>query len=446
MSSDPAKQEPPLNSLNTYALNRTSGRAISWPRAEVLAIIGGAFLAIVIRLILLPTQGLRDDTDQFAGWVAHIATNGLPNAYDQNLSFGPVMAYIWALLGLVEPGFRTATDASDTWLRMLLKLPAVMADIGLAACVAWILRANPFWAGVGAVAVLLHPATWYVSAWWGQYESVYVLAALLAVLFALGGRNGFAAAALAVAVLTKPQALPFLLPFAAWFLAHGGVRGLLRAGAIGAGVAIIIWLPFVAAGGPLRYLGNLSEYQDDIFSVLSLRAWNFWWIVQDLAPTNEFVSDRVPIIGPVTFRSLGFLITGVVSLAIAFQIYRDPRPRTFILGLAATTLVAFTFLTTMHERYAYGALVFLLLLVPEARVRALAVVFGLVFTLNLVAAIPATPELARLLPMWGPLGGVVSMTMVLITIAAVAMIRSPAGTPPEPNPSLQLSSKPPNVR
>jgi Gpi18-like mannosyltransferase len=425
MASRTTDQERARNTLSTYAINRTIGRVIPWPRADVLAVIGGVGLAVLIRLLLLPTEGLRDDTDQFAGWVAHIATNGLPNAYDQNLSFGPVMAYIWGLLGLIEPGFRTATDASDTWLRMLLKMPAVLADFGLAACVAWILRANPLWAGLGAVAVLLHPATWYVSAWWGQYESVYVLAALLAVLFALGGRNGFAAAALAVAVLTKPQALPFLLPFCAWFLAQGGVRGLIRAAAIGAGVAFLIWLPFIGSGGPLRYLANLGDYQDEIFSVLSLRAWNFWWIVQDLAPTNEFVSDRVPIIGFVTFRTLGFVITGFVSLAIALQIWRDPRPRTFILGLAATTLVAFTFLTTMHERYAFGAIAFLLLLVPEARVRALGVAFGVVFTLNLVAAIPATPELGRLLPMWGPLGGVSSIAMVLITTAAVALVRAP---------------------
>ena len=185
---------------------------------------------------------------------------------------------------------------------MLLKLPAVLADFGLAACVAWILREKPVWAGVAAVAVLLHPATWYVSAWWGQYESVYVLAALLAVLFAVGGRDGFAAAALAVAVLTKPQALPFLLPFAAWFLARGGIRGLLRAGAIGAVVAFVIWLPFLAAGGPLRYLGNLGEYQNDIFSVMSLRAWNFWWIVQEYArrrrirvgPRVDHRTDLVP--------------------------------------------------------------------------------------------------------------------------------------------------------
>ena len=59
---------------------------------------------------------------------------------------------------------------------------------------------------------------------------------------------------------------------------------------------------------------------------------------------------------------------------------RDPRPRTLTLGLAAATLVAFCFLTSMHERYAYGAFVFLMLLVPDRTVRALAVAFGIVFT------------------------------------------------------------------
>ena len=251
-------------------------------------------------------MGLRDDTDQFAGWVAHIATNGLPNAYDQNLSFGPVMAYIWGLLGASSRAFgRQRTHRTRGFGCSSSCRPCSPISGSLPAWPGSSAR-SPCWAGIGAVAVLLHPATWYVSAWWGQYESIYVLAALLAVLFAVGGRDGFAAAALAVAVLTKPQALPFLVPFAAWFLARGGLGGLLRAAAIGAGVAFVLWLPFLAAGGPMRYLRNLGEYQNDIFSVLSLRAWNFWWIVQDLAPVDEFVSDRVSILGPISFRAIGY--------------------------------------------------------------------------------------------------------------------------------------------
>jgi hypothetical protein len=68
--------------------------------------------------------------------------------------------------------------------------------------------------------------------------------------------------------MTKPQALPFLLPFAAWFWAQGGWRELARAAAIGLGVIVVLWLPFAAAGGPGDYLRNLAVYQNDIFSIL----------------------------------------------------------------------------------------------------------------------------------------------------------------------------------
>ena len=164
---------------------------VSQTTRRVTALTIAVIVAVVIRALLLPAAGLPGDFDAFAQWVGHIANNGLPNAYDEELTFGPVMTYIWWLLGLIEPGFRTAVDSSDPGLRVLLKLPSTLADFGLAACVAWILRSTPGWAVVGAVIVLLHPATWYVSAWWGQYESIYVLMALLAVLFAIGGPRRF---------------------------------------------------------------------------------------------------------------------------------------------------------------------------------------------------------------------------------------------------------------
>ena len=288
-------------------------------------------------------------------------------------------------------------------------------------------RSTPGWAVVGAVIVLLHPATWYVSAWWGQYESIYVLMALLAVLLAISGRDGFAAAALALAVLTKPQAVPFLIPFAAWFLARGGAGGLLRAAAIGAGVAFVLWLPFLTSGGLQQYLSNLAAYQNDVYSILSLRAWNLWWIVQEMAPVDEFVSDRVPIVGPVTFRLLAFAVTGLLALYVAVRVWRVPQPRTLVLGVATMTLVAFTFLTTMHERYAYGALIFLMLLIPEARMRWLGAVLGVVFTLNLIAAAPATSELGQLLPAWGPLGLVASVVMVALVVILLLELRRDPG-------------------
>ena len=55
----------------------------------------------------------------------------------------------------------------------------------------------------------------------------------------------------------------------------------------------------------------------------------------------------------------------------------------------------------MHERYAYGALIFLLLLIPERRIAWLYLAFGVVFTLDLLSAAPPAPIFAE----WLPFGG-----------------------------------------
>ena len=411
-----------------------------WSTREIVALAGVVVAGIAIRLVLLPTQGLRADTDQFAGWIHSIATNGLGTLYGPQaagpVTFGPVMAGIWALLAAVEPAFRTATDASDPVVRELMKLPASVADIGLGLLVAYALRTRPGWAVVAAAAILLHPAVIDVSAWWGQYESIYLLSALAATLLAINGRNGLAAAAITLSLLTKPQALPLLLPFAAWFWATGGWRGLTRAALIGAAVAVVLWLPFLAANGPAEYLRNLGEYQGGIFNILSLRAWNAWWLVQEVAAGGGFVRDDAAVAGPLTLRTVGYAVAVLLDLVIAGLVVRHATPRTLVLGLAASVLVFFAVATQMHERYAYGALVFLGLLVAEPRARRLAVAFGVVFTLNLLAAVPPTPDIGRWLPISGLLGVAGSVAMLATTYAVVRLLataptgRDAAGAPP----------------
>jgi Gpi18-like mannosyltransferase len=386
--------------------------------------------------------------DQFVGWVHHIATEGLTTLYQGTdagpVTFGPVMAYVWAVLAAIQPAFQSVTDASDPAIRMLMKTPASLADFGLAALVAWALRDRPRWAVLAALAVLLVPAVPYVSAWWGQYESIFVLSGLGAALAAARGRNGLAAVLIAVSLSTKPQAIPLVLPFAAWFwatgFAGGGVRGgaleLARTAAIGLAALAVLWLPFIPNGGPAGYLSNLATYQGDIFNVLSLRAWNAWWLLQEAAAGGNFIADDVAFLGPLTLRHVGFLVTGLCSLVIVWRIVEDPRPRTLWLGLAASVLAFFSFMTQMHERYAYAALILLVLLLPERRIGWLWVALGVVLSLNLVAAIPPTPEIGALLPVDGLLGVVGSVGMLGITLAVVLAMRDPERpSPPASSPS-----------
>ncbi len=395
------------------------GRRSSPVSAILVAIAIPVLLAagIAVRLWVWPAHGLKGDIDQFVLWVHGIAVNGLPNAYDQDLSFPPVMTWIWGALAAIEPGFRTVTDSVDPAIRALMKMPASIADLGIAIAVGWWFRDKP-WAAVAAMAaLLLWPVTWYVSAWWGQYESIYVLPAVLAVLAARAGRPGLVAALVALSLMTKPQALPFLVPFAAWFLATQGVRGALKAAVIGAIVIVLVWLPFIPAGGPFNYLGSLAAYQEGTYNVLSLRAWNPWWIVQVMGAGGDFVLDSTPVLGPLTFRHLGFLVAALLALVVFVGVYRRPSAHSLVLGLAAITLVAFVSLTTMHERYAYPAFVFLLM-AASTRVLVIAwAAFAVVFAANLVYAAPP-PELSL------PDGRAFSLVgaAVITLVALIAML------------------------
>lgn len=400
------------------ARSRRGTRAIAILAVPIVFAAG-----IAIRLWVSPAAGLVGDLDQFVLWVHGIAVNGWPNAYDQNLSFPAVMAWVWGALAAVEPAFQTVTDSSDPAIRALMKVPASLADLGIAAAVWWWFRDRPILALAAAAAVLLWPVTWYVSAWWGQYESIYVLPAVLAVLAARANRPLVVAALVAVSLMTKPQALPFAVPVAAWFLATQGVRGTARAALVGLAVILVAWAPFLAAGGPLNYLDNLRTYQDEIFSVLSLRAWNPWWLLQELGAGGGFVPDSTAVIGPITFRHIGLALAALLALVVFVAVHRRPAPERLALGIAAITLVAFVSLTTMHERYAYPAFVFLLLALPRRGVAVAWVVFAVVLALNLVVAVPPDGWTIPLAREVGIVGGVVMTVLMGIVLVLLARDR-----------------------
>ncbi len=406
-----------------------------WSTRDRLILLVLFAVGIVIRAILIGVEGYRDDMDQFARWIAHITNDGLGQLYTDNpggpVTFGPVMGYVWWLLGIVQPAFATATDASDPTLNAWMKVPASLADLGMAAVVVFALRSTPRWAIVGAAAILLAPAIIDVSAWWGQYESMYTLPALAGVVgAAVMRRNGIAAVCFAIALATKPQAIPLVIPFVAWCWASGGWRECLRVGLIGAVTFGLLWLPFIPAGGPLAYLGNLRTYQDEVFNILSLHAWNPWSLLQEIAAGDQFIPDDVPIVGPITFRVIGFLLTGLVSIVVMVAVVRRPEPRTLVLATTASVLVFFCLMTQMHERYSYAALVIPVLLLADVRIRWWWVVLSVAVTLNLLAIIPPTPAIDALLSANGPLAIIGAVTITGLTFWLLSYLRR--NTPTQP--------------
>jgi len=424
-----------------------------WRPSDRLLLAGVFVLGIIVRVVFFPFPN-HGDMDQFVRWVSYVTNNGFQNAYQYTgpypVTFGPVMVYTWGILATIDPGFATAIDASDLGLRMLMRVPPTIADFGLAALIVYALWDRPRWAIAGAAATLLILPTWYVSAWWGQYESIFVLSGLAAAIAAMRGHNLVAAALVAVSLSTKPQAIPFIVPFAAWFWATGYARDrvsgaiteLAKTAAVGLAVTVVLWAPFIPVRGPLDYLSTMRFYQD-VYAIQSLRAWNVWWLFQEALLGGDFARDDTALIGPITFRAMGLAVTAALSLAIALAIIRDRRPGTLLTGLAASVLVFFTFMTQMHERYAYAAIIFLILAIPTRVSPWLWIVFVVTLSLNLVAAVPITPEVGAVFPVNGPLGIAGSIVLIGVTVAVIAATRHPRDLQTETGPS---GARPPPIR
>lgn len=350
-----------------------------------------------IRLLLLPTPGYVGDIDQFVAWAGHISRDGLSHAYDVQLSFGPVMVLVWWVLGLLDPALAIAATGADPMVRVVMKLPAVAADLAIAWCVWAALRHRPTLAAAAVGVILLHPAIWFVGAWWGQYDAVYAACIALAYVFVTKNHAALGVVALVLGVMTKPQAAPLVLPFAAWLVAratwrgHGGagsvtLSALVVAGICGIGTLVALWVPFLAEGGPANYLAALGTYQTEFYGFLSLHAWNLWWVVQELLANGSLVPDTASLVGPLTFRLVGFVITGALMSVIVICVARRPTPRMLAIGVGAAGLVAFEFLTSMHERYAFAVLPMLVFVLDIPRIRLITLVLGVTMFLNLVSA------------------------------------------------------------
>ncbi len=401
----------------------------AWDRRHRVVLASGMTLAVLIRVVLLPTEGMRGDLDLFAGWVHRLATDvPLGNAFDLELTFGPVMAYLFWLIGLLVPLFQSPVTAADPVAAAAIKLPAVIADLAIAGTLAWALRARPGVAVAAALGVALVPVTWYVSAWWGQFESIYTFFGLLAAVLALRGRWAAAGVALALALGTKPQALPFIVPLAAFALARLGSR---RAGVPIAAAAVafaVLWLPFIPDGGPAAYLATIGSLQGDELAVLSLRAWNPWWIIQSTAVGNAFLTDSTPVLGPLTPRHIGYLAAGLGMAGVFVLLQRAATPRNLLLGLAAAVLLAFCLLTTMHERYSFAAVVFLAALLADRRLVIAWVILAATVSLNLFAARPPTGLPGSWIPIDGPLG--IAGSAVITSVAVVSLLLLRRGAEP----------------
>jgi hypothetical protein len=319
------------------------------------------------------------------------------------VDYPPVALYELAAAGAVYRVF-SPSFANTRWLTVAVKLPALFAEIGLA-FVLWRVIGGRY--GIPA-------GRWACAAYWGNpamilagpvlgyLDPLMALPAVSAIMAAAGGHPALAGALVAVACLTKAQAV-FVAPVVALALWNAGRDRRTPRAAIGlaaaAVVSFLILMPYIVVGAwrnLLQGVGSLLRHD-----MLSADAANVWWLYTYVMRAIYAVGDlgvwgawtmRLRILGISTIVKLGYPnprlgATLAVLAAAAWALWRARRSSGTAVTLACAAFIVHAYFVLgvqVHENHLYLA-VPLLAAAAAARPGLRPVLLGvsIVFALNL---------------------------------------------------------------
>lgn len=325
-------------------------------------------MALCLRLALAAASTNRVDLDYYERWARAIAFDGIGQGYlSAAVDYPPLYLYMLWPVSLfyhrfVSPEFALNTPA----LNFLLRLPSIPFDIATAAVIyfAWrsregISERRALWA---SALYAFNPGVIFVTAWWGQTDSIYTFLAVLTVL-ALERKHWGAAWALSAAGgLLKHQYI-FILPLLLGVtLKEGGWRGLFRGVLWGGAVALIILIPFLPSAERLWAVIRVYTEYGSYTPFFAVNVSNFWYVVT----LGQFqwsyeVLDTRPFLMGLSYRATSLIVYAAVSIWIAWQAVNRRAGKRLSFPAAVLAMTLFMIPTQVHERYMFPVFAFLAL-------------------------------------------------------------------------------------
>lgn len=350
--------------------------------------------AVILRLALASIHGFGIDIGTFQAWSHDLAYNGPWNFYqdDKFTDYAPGYMYVLLLIGKMVQLF----NLTGAQFEYALKVPSIVADIGSALLLYRMLDKQRPAVQLFATSVYLFlPCALLVGAIWGQVDSVLAFFLLLTIYFVGRKKPVAGAVAFSIGFLIKPQAAA-ALPFLAFWIIRDNplkwddftafVRYLLPPYSRGRPkpprnprvIAECIVFPLLLI---TLLVIPFFEYQPwKLFDVLynatnvpnyrvnSFWSYNFWntggifkmGFKCDLAGACEGDAKATQFLG-VSTRWWSLILFGT-ALASVIAVLRNARGIGWLaLGTGLSTMAFYMFLTRMHERYVFPALLPLLL-------------------------------------------------------------------------------------
>lgn len=363
-------------------------RAAAGSAATALAFGLLLVVALLVRLAFINAEGFKNDVSTFESWSLTLADHPLRDFF-ATAGFADYPPGYFFVLWFVGHAYRLLVHADPTYglLKIAVKLPAIVMDLVDTVLIYTIVRrfASVAWGFAAAAAYAFNPATIFISAYWGQVDSVaggLTLGALLLVIDA-GRRTGRAQTLslvgawllLAYSILMKPPAVVLVPLFLAYaFATDDRAERARRMVATGIGIAGSFALAYLAALafhpgwnplGQFAWLLGRYAYASGVYPYNSVNAFNlyvmavnhFWQPDSVLIPAWNVAGHVIGL--PLYVWGIGLFAAAVLLVVSRYVQRRDPVA--ILEAAMILSLGYFVLSTRMHERYIFNAV---LLAVP----------------------------------------------------------------------------------
>lgn len=335
-------------------MSRERGNVVnfSFDKRETAALVVVLAVSLAIRVLLFPLKGYPIDSGDYASWFNTAVTQGIRPFYSVAgfVDYPPFNVYIFWFFGSIAHGLGVSVESMIKWVPNIFDLATAVVIFFFAR------RQASFKVALLSTALYtFNPAVIYNAAVWGQYDAIYTLFLVLALVLALKSKPEFSAAAFALAVLTKPQAIALVPLIILLIFKKYGVKRLLTSVFAFAAVVFIVILPFQwTNNNPISFLSGIYFGAYGGYAFTSINAFNLW------ALYGMWISDGGLFI-------VGWALFGAAAAFTLYVVHKRFGVSGDYLAVFAAFMLLFSFFmlpTRIHERYMFPAISMLALMFP----------------------------------------------------------------------------------
>lgn len=278
------------------------------------------------------------------------------------------------------------TTAFLSGIFFLMKQFMILADISISIVIYYLCKKNKTDWKKPVFIYLFLPFSWYLSSSWGQSDQLSFIFLIISFLLIYSKKYSITSPLLyAIAANLKPNCALFIpLYLYAWYKQKQPTLKLFIGGIIA--VLFTLWtVSWFTNDNVLIYTFTfLPKKLNTGDGFINYNAFNFWYIFFPYIPNNNALDHNIYFM--LNAKTWGWILT-VVTTVLSLKVIKKNRPETLFAAMFIAGFGSWLFMTGMHERYSFLAVMPLLFMaIYSKKYLKFFFLFAIIYSLNLFHA------------------------------------------------------------